>query len=460
MDLMAHSEKMTSVNMVRLTDEKQMKAQLDQEADLFEWIKLQANKGVQSAQRNMARLLYWGQQGLQRNLQEAVKYYEKAAETGDPAAMYDYGVVLVKGHGTEENVDKGIEILKQAADLENPGALNTLGWYYSTKEVNYTKATEYFERSDSLGSPDAAYNLGHMFHTGKHPEGRNLRKAFLKYYRSASRGHIESCLQVAYFYNVGIKQFLPSNPNIAAKWAKFLSDKNPVMGEIIRQALQAFRKNQWAKSLFMYLSVAETGFEVASFNTAYLCQQNKEKIGSVFKDECIWRFWNESASNNRPHPYALNKMGDYHYYGESGKSPNLTMALNFYGRAASWNHSHAIFNVATMLQRHKREISDAELELTPLPVTFNSSNREELVIKLYTMCSENMKEESAIPCYLALTRLRLEILWRDTSFVAKAITFHVILLTTMFMMWLMKPRNNRNESQQPILDEVVDIEES
>ena len=47
-------------------------------------------------QRNMARLLYWGQQGLQRNLQEAVKYYEKAAETGDPAAMYDYGVVLVK----------------------------------------------------------------------------------------------------------------------------------------------------------------------------------------------------------------------------------------------------------------------------------------------------------------------------------------------------------------------------
>ena len=39
--------------MVRLTDERQMKAQLDQEADLFEWIKLQANKGVQSAQVNV-----------------------------------------------------------------------------------------------------------------------------------------------------------------------------------------------------------------------------------------------------------------------------------------------------------------------------------------------------------------------------------------------------------------------
>ena len=30
-----------------------------------------------------------------------------------------------------------------------------------------------------------------------------------------------------------------------------------------------------------------------------------------------------------------------------------------------------------------------------------------------------MKEESGFPCYLALTRLKLEILWRDTSLVAK-----------------------------------------
>ena len=84
------------MNTVRLTDEKQMKTQLDTDEDLFEWIKLQAAKGVHSAQRNMGRLLYWGQQGLQRNLEEAFKYYEKAASTGDPAALYDYGVVLVK----------------------------------------------------------------------------------------------------------------------------------------------------------------------------------------------------------------------------------------------------------------------------------------------------------------------------------------------------------------------------
>merc|ERR1739838_522460 len=189
-------------------------------------------------------------------------------------------------------------------DLNNPGALNTLGWFYSVKEVNFTKAVEYFERSDALGSPDAAYNLGHLYHTGQHTDGRDLKQAFLKYYRAASRGHVESCLQVAFFYNVGIKGFLPANANLAVQWAKFLSDKNPMMGEIIRQALQAYRKKHWAKSLFMYLSVAETGFEVASFNTAYLCEEHKEFIEASFVTECVWRFWNESAHYGpKPHPH-------------------------------------------------------------------------------------------------------------------------------------------------------------
>ena len=44
----------------------------------------------------MAKLLYWGHKGLQRNLQAALKYYEDAAKDGDPIAMYDYGLALIK----------------------------------------------------------------------------------------------------------------------------------------------------------------------------------------------------------------------------------------------------------------------------------------------------------------------------------------------------------------------------
>lgn len=44
----------------------------------------------------MAGLLYWGQKGLQRNLEAALEYYREAAKGGDPTALYDYGVALIK----------------------------------------------------------------------------------------------------------------------------------------------------------------------------------------------------------------------------------------------------------------------------------------------------------------------------------------------------------------------------
>ena len=44
------------------------------------------------------------------------------------------------------------------------------------KEVNLTKAAEYYEKADELGSIDATYNLGHLYHKGEYPnkEGKDM----------------------------------------------------------------------------------------------------------------------------------------------------------------------------------------------------------------------------------------------------------------------------------------------
>lgn len=44
----------------------------------------------------MARMLYWGSQGVQRDVSGALEYYRRGAESGDPSALYDYGIVLLK----------------------------------------------------------------------------------------------------------------------------------------------------------------------------------------------------------------------------------------------------------------------------------------------------------------------------------------------------------------------------
>ena len=49
-----------------------------------------------SLQAQAGRILYWGAQGIKRNLEAAYEYYKMGAETEDPQAMYDYGVVLMR----------------------------------------------------------------------------------------------------------------------------------------------------------------------------------------------------------------------------------------------------------------------------------------------------------------------------------------------------------------------------
>jgi TPR repeat protein len=47
----------------------------------------------------MARLLFWGSQGVKRNLQAAVEYYRMSAQSQDPVALHDLGIVLLKVQG-------------------------------------------------------------------------------------------------------------------------------------------------------------------------------------------------------------------------------------------------------------------------------------------------------------------------------------------------------------------------
>ena len=44
----------------------------------------------------MARLLFWGAQGIKRNLAAAVDYYREGAEANDPTSQYNYGLVLLR----------------------------------------------------------------------------------------------------------------------------------------------------------------------------------------------------------------------------------------------------------------------------------------------------------------------------------------------------------------------------
>ncbi|XP_054830569.1 protein sel-1 homolog 3-like [Eublepharis macularius] len=105
------------VEHIRLIDEDALKLQTKENDDLFVWLRFQARRGMAEAQQAVSRMLFWGQQGISSKLKEAVKFYEKgAARLKDPTLMYDYGVVLLKGHGVKQDIPKALDLLNQAAE--------------------------------------------------------------------------------------------------------------------------------------------------------------------------------------------------------------------------------------------------------------------------------------------------------------------------------------------------------
>lgn len=56
-----------------------------------------SNNSATVLQQTLARMLFWGQQGVSPNIQKAVRHYERGAvQWGDPVSMYDYGIVLMQ----------------------------------------------------------------------------------------------------------------------------------------------------------------------------------------------------------------------------------------------------------------------------------------------------------------------------------------------------------------------------
>ena len=59
-------------------------------------------------------MLYWGAQGITRDIAAAVEYYRLAAESGDAQALFDYGIILIKVNTVSQQPTSSWHQLKAA----------------------------------------------------------------------------------------------------------------------------------------------------------------------------------------------------------------------------------------------------------------------------------------------------------------------------------------------------------
>jgi TPR repeat protein len=87
-------------------------------------------------------------------------------------SLYAIAMLYWQGEGVAQDYDFAAVWLKQAADINHPGAQVKLGYLYSTGQgvpQNYREAYKNFQRAAEQGDPDAKHNLDIMYNSGLVP---------------------------------------------------------------------------------------------------------------------------------------------------------------------------------------------------------------------------------------------------------------------------------------------------
>lgn len=129
---------------------------------------------------------------------------------------FPYSLAWLGYHLLEiDDVENAIEILELSASFDNPQALNTLGYVYSSKKLgrlDNAKAIAYFTKAMNFGNITAIYNLANHY---AHGEGEviDISKAKKLYKEAALKGSFYAPNSIGWIYYNS-----PDKKEKATKW--------------------------------------------------------------------------------------------------------------------------------------------------------------------------------------------------------------------------------------------------
>jgi len=124
------------------------------------WYEKAANKGFVPSQQKLG-LLYYKGDFVDKNDYIAYKWLNKSAE-GDPDILSLVAEMLYKGIGTEKNLTRAFKYYLKSAELGNKLSQNKLGIIYAEGvlvEKNLGEAEKWFLRAANAGYEEAQDNL-------------------------------------------------------------------------------------------------------------------------------------------------------------------------------------------------------------------------------------------------------------------------------------------------------------
>ena len=129
---------------------------------------------------NVDSMFYYAKSQLKSNKKEAFKYFQIAAEKGEPRSNYECGKILCL---EKEDLSKKFKAIYHF----NHSSL----WWYTESKSLFRLGEIYFKMSASIGDVNAMYNYASMNYNGNGIK-RNIREAATYFKMAADHGDAES----------------------------------------------------------------------------------------------------------------------------------------------------------------------------------------------------------------------------------------------------------------------------
>ncbi|SDI52429.1 MULTISPECIES: SEL1-like repeat protein [Bradyrhizobium] len=132
--------------------------------------------------------------GIAANLDEAAKWYDRAAQAGVVPAIFRLGTFYEKGLSVKKDVDIARRYYLQAAERGNAKAMHNLAVLDADgggMGANYKSASQWFRKAADRGVADSQFNLGILYARGIGVE-QNLAESFKWFSLAAAQGDADS----------------------------------------------------------------------------------------------------------------------------------------------------------------------------------------------------------------------------------------------------------------------------
>ena len=162
-------------------------------------------KGDVKAMNNVGLLWATGYDGKQ-SFEEAVKWWQEAANRGYPLAMNNLGLAYANGQGVKRDIKQAFNWWLKSAIGGSAWAMNSVGDCYETGEGvtrDYVLAMSWYKTAADAGDPLAHFNVGSLYHTGRGVD-QSYETAIGWFEKGAGFGDPYSMLSLAEIYRDGL----------------------------------------------------------------------------------------------------------------------------------------------------------------------------------------------------------------------------------------------------------------